>query len=304
MLARNLSYRGKRVASQRRSSVKKRAAAASSQNRRLLQLVVCGSIFVILVALKLLFPKTVLGLSERAGEVLEKDSDFVAAFSAVGKAIAGEEPVGDSMQDAYEAVFAPAGGVVQQTASLHRTSSADRLSVALVDLQKLPVDREAEKTNEAETVTQSYVFFSRPLPEKVSMGQEILGFSYCSPYTGQTTSHFGWRKHPIYGDDRFHYGLDIGGLPGEAVAAFADGVVKAVGESSSLGKYLMIEHGEEVVTLYAHCSKVTVSSGAEVAMGDKVAEIGSTGISTGPHLHFGIAYNGAYVNPAQYVPLY
>ena len=89
---------------------------------------------------------------------------------------------------------------------------------------------------------------------------------------------------------------------GAAIAAFADGTVYATGESSSLGRYIMLQHEGGYITLYAHCSKVT-ATGGQVSMGDKIAEVGSTGLATGPHLHFELHDGSLYLNPIFYVEL-
>ena len=325
MAGRTLRYQGRRVARGVRRSVRRRQDATPAQSRRLLQLVICGGVFVTLVALKLLFPEGIAAWSGAADRWLGQDSDFVAAFSAVGRAIAGEEEVSVSLQEAYTAVFAPGEYHLEETsagaAAEEATAMADRLREALSDEEGLPlllrtedgVGQEVENTGAAGTEedvqelsasAQSYTFFSLPLPDKVSMTQQVLGFSYTTPAQGTLTSTFGWREHPIYGENRFHYGLDIAAAQGTEIDAFAQGTVKAVGESSSLGKYLMIDHQGGYTTLYAHCSKVTVSSGQEVAMGEKVAEMGSTGVSTGPHLHFEIHSGSIYLNPIYYVEVH
>ena len=103
------------------------------------------------------------------------------------------------------------------------------------------------------------------------------------------------------GEERFHYGVDLAADAGTAGACFADGTVTAVGESSSYGKYCMVRHSGGYDTLYAHCSRVTVSSGAAVSKGEKIAEVGETGMATGPHLHFELHRNGVYLNPIYYV---
>ena len=133
------------------------------------------------------------------------------------------------------------------------------------------------------------------------MEQAILGFDYCTPVFGTVSSGFGYREHPVEGEERFHYGLDIAADEGTAVECFADGTVKAVGESSSYGKYVIVSHQGGYDTLYAHCSKITVSSGTAVTEGQTIAKVGQTGIATGPHLHFELHRDGVYLNPVYYV---
>lgn len=116
------------------------------------------------------------------------------------------------------------------------------------------------------------------------------------------TSEFGIREHPIQGVVKQHTGLDIGGAPlGTPVIAAADGVVSYSGWLGGYGNCVMINHGDGVVTLYGHGNKVLTSVGANVKAGDVIMEVGSTGNSTGPHLHFEVRENGTCVNPLKYV---
>ena len=150
--------------------------------------------------------------------------------------------------------------------------------------------------------TLAYILYSdQNLPENVSMEQVVLGFDYQTPLTGTVSSSFGYREHPTEGEEKFHYGLDIAADSGAAVSCFADGTVTAVGESSSYGRYCIITHDSGYRTLYAHCSRITVSSGQQVSAGEKVAEVGETGMATGPHLHFELQHGGTYLNPVYYV---
>ena len=88
---------------------------------------------------------------------------------------------------------------------------------------------------------------------------------------------------------------------GDPIAAFAAGTVEYIGEDDSYGLYLQLDHGNGVKSFYAHCSKIVVSKGQTVELGEKVAEVGSTGDSTGPHLHLEMKYNSTHLNPAYYV---
>ena len=114
------------------------------------------------------------------------------------------------------------------------------------------------------------------------------------------TSGFEWREHPVSGGNKFHYGVDLAAEWGSDICAFADGEVYATGESSTLGKYVMLQHDGGYVTLYAHCSAVT-TGGGRVSMGEKIAEVGDTGVATGPHLHFELHDGELYLNPIYYI---
>ena len=304
-------YRGKRMAAKARPPAKGKGKA-QPMSRQLRQLVLAGGIFVFLVLLKLLFPQSLAAVAGAVRDNLGQDADFKAAFSAVGEAIAGEKAVGDSLQEAYAAVFAP---------EEYRAAQASAVCAA-ADLLEMPADRlglrirhavEEESASPEETIAkaeeqmitdQTLVYFSAAAPDNVSFEQVVLGFPYTTPVQGTMTSPFGYRIHPIYGDERFHYGLDIANSKGTAICAFAAGTVKATGESSSLGKYLMVSHTNGITTLYAHCDRVVVSEGAQVDMGEKIAEMGDTGLATGDHLHFEVLSGSTYLNPIYYVEVH
>ena len=97
------------------------------------------------------------------------------------------------------------------------------------------------------------------VPEGVIMEQCVLGISYTTPVSGYFPRHSAIREHPIEGEEKFHRGLDIAAPAGTDIGAFADGTVKAVGESSSLGKYIMLSHSGGLTTIYGHFGKITAS---------------------------------------------
>ena len=121
------------------------------------------------------------------------------------------------------------------------------------------------------------------------------------PYSGPQTSGYGWREHPIYGDRRFHAGVDYAGPTGDEFWAAGDGVVVSAGWRGGYGNTVVIDHGDGLATLYAHASALLVHSGERVERGQPVARIGSTGYSTGPHLHFEVRQDGEPQDPNRYV---
>lgn len=133
----------------------------------------------------------------------------------------------------------------------------------------------------------------------VSIGN--ISFIWPCPSSSRITSGFGGRSSPTEGASSNHKGIDIGASSGSDIVAAADGTVTISTYSYSAGNYIMINHGGGVSTVYLHCSKLLVSVGETVKKGQVIAKVGSTGYSTGPHLHFGVRVNGAYVNPSQYV---
>ncbi len=125
------------------------------------------------------------------------------------------------------------------------------------------------------------------------------------PAPGRLTSRYGNRKHPIYGDYRFHAGIDIGGGLGARVSAADGGVVIFAGRASGYGTLVVISHGmvngRDLSTAYAHMGSLSVREGQRVSRGQQVGVIGSEGNSTGPHLHFEVRVNGDPVDPLKYV---
>lgn len=134
-------------------------------------------------------------------------------------------------------------------------------------------------------------------PPSYSGGQ----FVWPTPSSRRITSEFGYRMHPTLGVNKFHDGIDIGASTGSSIVAAASGTVAGAGYNSTMGNYVMIDHGGGLYTIYMHPSSLLVSSGQTVSAGSTIALVGSTGRSTGPHLHFGVRLNGSYVSPWNYL---
>ena len=115
------------------------------------------------------------------------------------------------------------------------------------------------------------------------------------------TSYFGYRNSPTAGATSYHQGIDIGASHGSSIWAAASGTVVTASYNSAMGNYVVISHGNGLSTVYEHCSALYVSAGDYVSQGTTIAAVGSTGISTGAHLHFGVMEGGSYVNPLYYV---
>ena len=122
----------------------------------------------------------------------------------------------------------------------------------------------------------------------------------CPGYT-RISDEYGNRMHPILGIQKFHNGLDMAAPGGTAILAAYDGDVVGAAYNNSMGNYIMIDHGSGLYTIYMHCSALYVSKGQSVTKGQKIAAVGSTGRSTGNHLHFSVRQNGNYVNPWNYL---
>ncbi len=126
-------------------------------------------------------------------------------------------------------------------------------------------------------------------------------FQWPCPSSRRITSYYGYRIHPVYNTRKFHSGIDIGAGYGNDIVAAESGTVITATYGSGYGKYVVVSHGSGITTLYAHCSSLLVAVGDKVQKGETIAKIGSTGVSTGNHLHFEVRINGSTTDPLTYV---
>lgn len=141
-------------------------------------------------------------------------------------------------------------------------------------------------------------YYSMPRNSMPSFSGGRMGWPCASP---NLTSYFGYRVHPIFGTRKLHAGIDVGAGTGTPIYAAADGVVIESGWTGGYGKAVIIDHGGGIATLYGHSSQLYVAPGQAVRRGQLIAAIGSTGFSTGPHLHFEVRINGSPVDPLAYI---
>jgi murein DD-endopeptidase MepM/ murein hydrolase activator NlpD len=128
--------------------------------------------------------------------------------------------------------------------------------------------------------------FIYPLPQKVAVG-----------------SGFGMRTHPVTGKQQMHSGVDMGAPSGTPIYAVADGVIESSGELGNCGNGIRINHSGGYMSVYCHASKLLVKVGQSIKSGETIALVGSTGMSTGPHLHIGVKLNGEWIDPKKVIPL-
>ena len=145
---------------------------------------------------------------------------------------------------------------------------------------------------------------TRPSGTDTTPSNEVPSSSgWVSPVKSYSlTSPFGMRKHPILGYERMHNGVDMAAPAGTPIYAAKSGkVTTASYQSGGAGNYVSINHGDGFSSIYMHMTRYIVSKGQYVEAGQVIGYVGSTGISTGNHLHFGISYKGEYVNPMRYI---
>jgi murein DD-endopeptidase MepM/ murein hydrolase activator NlpD len=172
-------------------------------------------------------------------------------------------------------------------------------------ISRLRVDRQALEAAETQLERDSQniaILIREKLAAQTGNRAIIRGTGQFSfPSDGVVTSSFGYRRHPILGYRRFHAGIDFGGSYGSPIHAADDGIVIFAGWYGGYGKAVVIDHGGSLTTLYGHASALYVSEGQAVKRGQAIAAVGSTGFSTGPHLHFEVRENGEPVNPVNYL---
>lgn len=208
--------------------------------------------------------------------------------------------------------------ILQKKAELEQDKAAIlELKQAAAEKKKLIETRKDEREavldsaiNEKDTADRAYkelMETSRRIEQMIrnskpgGKGAEATG-ALVWPYDGPITSPFGWRTHPIFGTQTFHTGIDIGADHGDPVVAADGGVVIYADWMGGYGKAVIIDHGGGISTLYAHNSQLLVSEGQRVQKGQTISLIGTTGYSTGPHLHFEVRQNGSPTNPMSYLP--
>lgn len=179
------------------------------------------------------------------------------------------------------------------------------LAARVADWEATVAGYEAEEAALSEFIRQEEAKVIPPPPAAgqapaAASGTSAAGFRW--PIAARVTSEYGWRIHPIYGTKRLHAGIDLGAGSGTPIAAAAGGTVIFAGVQGGYGNTVVISHGNGISTLYAHQSQIGVSNGAQVAAGEVIGYVGSTGASTGPHLHLEFRVNGSAVNPRGYLP--
>ena len=201
--------------------------------------------------------------------------------------------------------------LANERVELVRAADAQRRSVSLevAQLEELSAAQEAaleryirerqreeaaRRAAEAEARRRAAQLAGQALPPAVESGP--IAFAW--PASGPITDPFGMRMHPVTHQWRMHNGLDIGAPMGATITASAPGKVIYAGWEGGYGNTIIIDHGSATSTLYGHCSQLFVSEGQDVQRGQAIGAVGSTGVSTGPHLHFEIRINGVAVDPS------
>ena len=219
-------------------------------------------------------------------EARERAEEIKAEYEATLEQLGEKQEEYEAEKAELEAKIAEASALIEQLEEEINSNYELYLEVLAQeealesDIQNKIAELERQEAANSITSTGTYIW---PLP----------GYSPGSAY--------GWRMHPIFHEMRFHAGEDIGAPSGTPILAADSGVATVIPDNGNgYGNYIMINHGGGRVTLYAHMSAFAISNGASVTQGQVIGYVGSTGNSTGPHLHFEVRVNGATTDPKQY----
>ena len=241
------------------------------------------------VAVRNEIEETELRLTEEYNELDRMKQETEAKQSSVEALQADKQKELESYNAKIQEANADIAQMQSEIAGIQEAIRAEENQIAAIEAEIRRQEEEARKKAEAQG--QSY--------ETKNLGS--ISFIWPCPASGRITSAFGGRSSPTEGASSNHQGIDIGAPTGSSILAAASGSVVIATYSASAGNYVMINHGGGVYTVYMHMNSIGVSVGQSVSQGQQIGTVGSTGYSTGPHLHFGIRSNGTYVNPTAYV---
>ncbi len=296
------------------------------------KLLVCLWVLFLAILIKFVFPSTAANIQETVLTFLENSVDYSSAVRVLGEAVSGEKDFLEAISQAYNYAFRlssdevevyaqsedidvvdddiPESELYYNVPSDAQETEVDKQEIYSPDIQsgdETEDEHVAEQENDnfddavSAFIESQELYAHLGVPENVTYDKPELDIDSVVPVIGTVTSHFGYRDHPVEGEIIFHYGTDIGADKGQDVLAFADGSVYAVGDSSSYGLYIILQHDNGIETLYAHLDSVDVEGGDSISKGEKIGSVGDSGNATGPCLHFELMQNEIYLNPEYYV---
>lgn len=254
--------------------------------------------------------KEIAEIEKMQKELENKKSSLEKEKAELETKVAELQKTEDSLTESHNTIKEKTDEVEAKLRELNAQSQNIKVSIEEYNSEMSRLDSEIKKALQNSSHNGSSGNTSGGNSGSMNSNVSASGFAWPLPYSGvYLSSYYGYRYHPIDGDYRYHSGIDIsmGDAYGKNIIATKDGtVVLSSLESESgtgYGNYIIIDHGGGYSSLYGHCSELLVSEGQHVSRGQIIARVGSTGWSTGPHLHFEIRYNGDTVDPMDYVNL-
>ena len=213
-------------------------------------------------------------------------------FSELEKTFSQKLEENLSIEEA-EAVFSNITEAVAKSQNVEKDKKNEETETEFVPFEEPSLSAEIIASGGKDTKVSS----NDDVPDNVSVDDYKLNQKMVLPLKGTITSEFGVRTHPISGDLRFHAGVDIAAEKGTNIYAAFDGEVVEADYDEWNGNYLKIKHDNKIMTVYCHCEKLNVKKGEKIRAGEVIGTVGSTGSSTGPHLHFELRINNISYNP-------
>ena len=316
---------------QRRSGAKHAAAI----DLTMLRLVVCVVLFSTALIMRTFFPGATETMRHRVLPMIQDGIDYRASFAVIGEGLAGEASFREVLGELYIRAFRGenadcveaigdeenGGGAEYDDYPPTEPSNDEPLFAIYPPIETvIPIPNALPASfllspstdplliDEIDEVVAVFLasqaqFADLVLPVNVSFdhNKSLPLDSYTVPVSGTVSSSFGHRFCPFGTGIQFHYGVDVAADIGTPIGAFATGYVLYTGHNDTVGRYVVLSHGNGIRTRYIHCDIVYVSPGEHVERGQLIGRVGATGIVTGPHLHFELSVNGTYVNPEFYV---
>ncbi len=242
--------------------------------------------------------------SENLNEFLERRYLLSKVYEADSDVMAGVQAKADVIVQQQQGVEAQKNSIalLRQQLLARRDQFEAQAGQQNQLIARLKENRSALEAAQAQLVRDSESLANLIRQRVAAATGGVLGTGQMSfPTAGSITSRFGSRFHPVLGYNRFHAGVDFGASYGTGIVAADSGTVIFSGWYGGYGNSVIVDHGGGLTTLYAHASRLNVSEGQAVSKGQSIAAVGSTGLSTGPHLHFEVRRNGSPVDPLRFL---
>ena len=227
--------------------------------------------------------------------IAEKDRELFDRYESLTRNVSEKKRQQDSVVRQYEKLRAFEDRKEAELSDVREEKSIalKQLRSRQAELKKLLQQFQADERNIAAEIAA----YNRRIQKNPKTARKPFKGRFMRPVNAPVTSGFGNRFHPILRVSRLHAGTDFGARSGSAIFAVADGTVISASYSGGYGNRIILDHGGGLTTVYAHCSSLAVRAGQTVRQGQRIGAVGSTGLSTGPHLHFEMRINGRPVNP-------